>query len=229
MHNLDPLNILKIITTIITAVIALIIGLRVLSLNKRDLLNRWFALYFISSSLGFIIYAVYHLILNNKDVIIPFMITAHVFFNFNSISLTMTLFVLEKHTKIAMSIKYLGTMLIVFFVMSIGYFIFPPYLDTGDYALGIVNTHTTAGLLIFVDTIRILLAIYAAYRYILITRKIEGETKNRIKWFSLGVIIIILGLLINLAGGLLQSIEIEILALVIIDIGAILILKGFLI
>jgi len=226
---LDPLNILKIITTIITAVIALIIGLRVLSLNKRDLLNRWFALYFISSSLGFIIYAVYHLILNNKDVIIPFMITAHVFFNFNSISLTMTLFVLEKHTKIAMSIKYLGTMLIVFFVMSIGYFIFPPYLDTGDYALGIVNTHTTAGLLIFVNTIRILLAIYAAYRYILITRKIEGETKNRIKWFSLGVIIIILGLLINLAGGLLQSIEIEILALVIIDIGAILILKGFLI
>jgi hypothetical protein len=113
--------------------------------------------------------------------------------------------------------------------MSIGYFIFPPYLDTGDYALGIVNTHTTAGLLIFVNTIRILLAIYAAYRYILITRKIEGETKNRIKWFSLGVIIIILGLFTNLAGGLLQLIEIEILALVIIDIGAILILKGFLI
>jgi len=137
--------------------------------------------------------------------------------------------VLEKHTKIAMSIKYLGTMLIVFFVMSIGYFIFPPYLDTGDYALGIVNTHTPAGLLIFVNTIRILLAIYAAYRYIVINKKIEGETKNRIKWFSLGVIIIILGLLINLTGGLLQSIEIEILALVIIDIGAILILKGFLI
>jgi hypothetical protein len=226
---LDTLNILKISTTIITAVIALIIGLRVLSLNKSDLLNRWFALYFISSSLGFIIYAIYHLILNNKDVIIPLMITAQVFFNFNSISLTMTLFVLEKHTKIAMSIKYLGTMLIVFFVMSIGYFIYPPYLDTGDYALGIVNTHTPPGLLIFVNTIRILLAIYAAYRYILITRKIEGETKNRIKWFSLGVIIIILGLFTNLAGGLLQSIEIEILALVIIDIGAILILKGFLI
>ena len=226
---MDPLNILKIITTIITAVIALIIGLRVLSLNKSDLLNRWFALYFISSSLGFIIYAIYHLILNNKDVIIPLMITAHIFFNFNSISLTMTLFVLEKHTKIAMSIKYLGTMLIVFFVMSIGYFIFPPYLDTGDYALGIVNTHTPPGLLIFVNTIRILLAIYAAYRYIVINKKIEGETKNRIKWFSLGVIIIILGLFTNLAGGLFQSIEIEILALVIIDIGAILILKGFMI
>lgn len=226
---MDPLNILKIITTIITAVIALIIGLRVLSLNKSDLLNRWFALYFISSSLGFTIYAIYHLILNNKDIIIPLMVTAHIFFNFNSISLTMTLFVLEKHTKIAMSMKYLGTMLIIFFAMSIGYFIFPPYLDMGDYALGIVNTHTLPGLLIFVNAIRIFLAIYAALRYIVINRKIEGETKNRIKWFSLGVITIILGLFSNLVGGLLSLIVIEILALIIIDIGALFVLKGFLI
>jgi len=226
---LDILNILKIIATIITAVIALIIGLRVLSLNKSDLLNRWFALYFISSSLGFIIYAIYHLILNNPDIIIPLMITAQIFFNFNSISLTMTLFVLEKYTKIAMSMKYLGTMLIVFFVMSIGYFIFPPYLDMGDYALRIVNTHTPPGLLIFVNTIRILLAIFAVYRYTVINRKIEGETKNRIKWFSLGIVTIILGLFINLAGGLLSSIEMEILALIIIDIGALSVLKGFVI
>ncbi|NVM17182.1 MAG: hypothetical protein HWN80_05655 [Candidatus Lokiarchaeota archaeon] len=226
---MDPLNILKIIATIITAVIALIIGLRVLSLNKSDLLNRWFALYFISSSLGFTIYAIYHLILNNKDIIIPLMITAHIFFNFNSISLMMTLFVLEKYTKVAMSMKYLGTMLILFFVMSIGYFIFPPYLDLDDYALGMVNTHTPTSLQIFVNIIRILLAMYAAFRYIVINKKIEGETKNRIKWFSLGVITIILGLFINLAGGLLSSIIIEILALIIIDIGAILVLKGFLI
>jgi hypothetical protein len=113
--------------------------------------------------------------------------------------------------------------------MSIGYFIFPPYLDTGYYALGIVNTHTPPGLLIFVNTIRILLAIYAAYRYILITRKIEGETKNRIKWFSLGVIVFLFGLFINLTGGLLSLIALEILALIIIDIGALLVLRGFLI
>ncbi|MBY9015730.1 MAG: hypothetical protein KGD68_08575 [Candidatus Lokiarchaeota archaeon] len=226
---MDSLNILKIITTIITAIIALIIGLRVLFLNKSDLLNRWFALYFISSSLGFIIYAIYHLILNNTDIIIPLMIIAQIFFNFNSISLTITLFVLEKHTKIAMSMQYLGTMLILFFVMSIGYFIFPPYLDMEDYALGIVNTHTPPGLLVFVNAIRILLAIYAAYRYIIISRKIEGDTKNRIKWFSLGIIIIIIGLFINLTGGLLSSIVMKILALITIDIGAFLVLKGFLI
>ncbi len=157
------------------------------------------------------------------------MITAHIFFNFNFISLTMTLFVLEKYTKIAMSMKYFGTMLIVFFAMSIGYFLFPPYLDMDDYALGLVDTITPPGLFIFVNTIRILLAIFAAYRYIVINRKIEGETKNRIKWFSFGVIIIIFGLFINAAGGLFLSIVMEILALIIIDIGALLILKGFLI
>ena len=233
---MDPLNILKIITTIITAVIALIIGLRVLLLNKSDLLNRWFALYFISSSLGFFIYAIYHLILDDSDIIIPLMITAHIFFNFNSISLVMTLFVLEKHTKIAMSMKYLGTMLILFFVMSIGYFIFPPYLDLDDYALRIVNTHTPLALLIFVNAVRILLTIYAAYRYTGITKKIEDdtskigdETKNRIKWFSLGVMLFILGLFINLLGGIFSLIGIEILALIVIDIGALVVLKGFLI
>jgi len=233
---LDPLNILKIITTIITAVIALIIGLRVLLLNKRDLLNRWFALYFVSSSLGFLIYAIYHLILDNSDIIIPLMITAHIFFNFNSISLVMTLFVLEKHTKIAMSMKYLGTMLVLFFIMSIGYFIFLPHLDMSLYALRIVDTHTPLGWLIFVNAVRILLTIYAAYRYIGIskkieddTRKIEGETKNRIKWFSLGVILFIFGIIINLTGGIFSSIVLEILALIIIDIGALIVLKGFLI
>jgi len=229
LHNLDLVNILKIITTIITAAIALIIGLRVLLLNKRDLLNRWFALYFISSSLGFLIYAIYHLILDNPDIIIPLMITAQIFFNFNAISLPMTLFVLEKHTKIAMSMKYLGTMLILFFVMSSGYFIFRPILDMGDYSLNIIDTNTPLGWLIFVNVIRISLAIYAAYRYIVINRKIEGETKNRMKWFSIGVIIFILGLFINLTGGMLEIIVIEILALIVIDIGALFVLKGFLI
>ena len=226
---MDPLNLLKIITTIITAVIALVIGLRVLSLNKSDILNRWFALYFISSSLGFVFYSIYHLILNNADIIIPLMITAQIFFNLNAISLIMTLFALEKYSKTAMSMKYLGTMLIIFFAMSIGYFIFSPYLDMDDYALEIVDTHTPPELLIFVNSIRIILALFAVYKYIVITRKLEGETKNRMKWFSVGVIVFILGLLINLLGGLLESIEMEIVALIIIDIGALLVLKGFLI
>ena len=226
---MDTFTLLKIITTVITAVIALIIGLHIISLNRSDLLNRWFALYFISSSLGFCFYAVYHLIFNNADIIIPLMITAQILFNLNSISLIMTVFALELYSQIAMSIKYFGTVIVVFLVMSIGYFLFPPYLDMGDYALGIVNTHTPPGLFIFVNAIRLFSAIFAALRYIIINKKIKGKTKKRVKWFILGIIALIMGIFINLLGGLLLLIAVEVLALIIVDIGAILILKGFLI
>lgn len=141
----------------------------------------------------------------------------------------MTVFALEQYSQIAMSIKYFGTVIGVFFVMSIGYFLFPPYLDMGDYALGIVNTHTPPGLFIFVNAIRLFSAIFAALRYIIINKKIEGETKKRVKWFILGVIVLIMGICINLLGGLLSLIAVEVLALIIVDVGAILILKGFLI
>jgi hypothetical protein len=141
----------------------------------------------------------------------------------------MTVFVLEKYTKIAMSMKYLGTMLILFFIMSIGYFIFIPTLDLESYEKGIVDTSTSLGLLIFVNTIRIILAIYVVYRYIVMAKKIEGDTKNRITWFSISVIIIILGIFINLLGGALSIGIMELLALIIFDIGAFIILKGFLI
>ncbi|NHJ22654.1 MAG: hypothetical protein EAX91_17035 [Candidatus Lokiarchaeota archaeon] len=226
---MDPLNLLKIVTTITTAIIALIIGLRILSLNRRDLLNVWFTLYFMTSSLGFIFYAVYHLIFNNANIIIPLMITAQILFNLNSISLIMTVFALEKYSQIAMSVKYFGTMTVVFFVMTIGYFLFPPYLDMGDYALDIVNTHTPPGLFIFVNAIRLLLAVYAVLRYIIITKKLEGKTKKKVKWFILGVLVLIMGLFTNLLGGLLSLIVVEVVALIIVDIGAILVLKGFLI
>ncbi|MFW9968936.1 MAG: hypothetical protein ACFFDF_01965 [Candidatus Odinarchaeota archaeon] len=226
---MDPINLVKIITTGVTTSIALIIGFRVLLLNKTDWLNRWFFLFFISSSLGFLIYAIYHVILNNADIIIPLMIMAHTFFNFVFISLIMTVFVLEKYTKVAMSMKYLGTMLILFAIMSVGYIIFRPTLDLVSYGAGIVDTSTPFIWFILVNTIRVILAIYVLSRYIVMVKKIEGETRNRVKWFSIGVTVAIIGVLINVIGGLISSIVIEVLALVIVDIGAILILKGFLI
>jgi hypothetical protein len=227
--NLDVFNIIKIITTLITAFLSLIIGLRILILNRKDWLNIWFVLFFFSSATGFLIYAIYHLIFDNPGIIIPLMITSQILYNFLIISLTMTVFVLEKYTKIAMSMKYLGTMLIIFLIMSVGYFIFIPTLDMVRYSIGIVDTITPLGLLIFINAIRLLFTIYVVFRYSVMIKKIEGETKNRIKWFSMGVILAIVGILINLAGGAFSSILMEIIALIIIDIGAILIFKGFLI
>ncbi len=229
---MDLFNLTKIIISLITAAIALIIGFRVYFLNKDDWLNRWFALFFASSSLGFLLYSIYHTILNNAQIIIPIMIISHLFFNFNSISLTMTVIVLERFTKVAMSFKYLGRILILFIIMSIGYFIWIPQLDSESYELGIVNTKTSLGLSIFVNAIRIALLIYVVCKYIIISQKIEGETKNRVNWFTRGVIIVIIGLLINLSASFLGSwleIIIEVLALIVINVGSFFILKGFLI
>ena len=225
---MDILNLVKIITTLITTIIAMIVGFRVFFLDRKDWLNRWFALFFISSAIGFLVYASYHLILNNADVIIPLMITAQIFFNFNIISLAMTVFVLEKFTKVAMSIKYFGVMLIIFFVLSIGYFIFIPSLNQSAYAIGIVDTITPPGWLIFVNVLRIILAIYVVFKYILMLRKIEDTTKKKIRWFAFAVIVIIIGLFINIAGGALLSTITEIVALIILAVGSVLLFKAFL-
>lgn len=225
---MDLFNILKIIAAIITLVIAMTVGIIELRLNPDNMLNRWFFLFFISSSLGFLAYTTYHIILFNSDLIIPIMITAHILFNFIPISLVMTVFILERYKKIAMSFKYLGSMMILFAIMSFGYFIWVPELDMVKYSQGIVNTTTPKGWLLFVNGIRIALSAFVVYKYARITRSIGEETKKRIQWFFIGIVLVIITLSINLAGGMLEWIPLEIIALVTVNIGSLLILKGFL-
>lgn len=235
---MDTFNLVKIITAIITIFIAFTLGYRVLRLNPGEMLNRWFTLFFISSSLGFLSYTIYHLITPesgiSKDLIIPLMITSHIFFNFIVISLVMTVFILEKYKKIAFSLKYFGTMILIFFIMSIGYFIpiWTPILDEYDWIRGYVNTHTPATWFIFVNLLRIGLSIYVIYKYIIITRKVEENTKKKVRWFFIGIIFALAMLLINLIGGLLGgtpiSVLLEITALIILNIGIIAIFRAFL-
>jgi len=235
---MDPFNLVKIITAIITIIIAFTLGFRVLRLNPGEMLNRWFTLFFISSSLGFLSYTIYHLITPesgiSKDLIIPLMITSHIFFNFVVISLVMTVFILEKYKKIAFSLKYFGTMMLMFFIMSFGYFIpiWTPILDESDWTLGYVNTHTPVTWFIFVNLLRIVLSIYVIYKYIMITRKVEENTKKKVKWFFIGIIFALAMLLINLIGGLmggtLISVLLEIIPLIILNIGIIIIFRAFL-
>ncbi|MFX0028555.1 MAG: hypothetical protein ACFE8B_05065 [Candidatus Hermodarchaeota archaeon] len=227
---MDPLNILKIIAAIITIVMAMTVGIIELRLNPENLLNKWFFLFFMSGSLGFLAYTTYHIILFNSDLVIPIMITAHIFFNFIPVSLVMTVFILEKYKKIAMSFKYLGTMIILFIIMSFGYFIpyFKPSLDIMKYSDGIVDTTTPLGWFIFVNVIRIALSAFVVYKYAKITRTIGEETKKRVQWFFSGILLVIIALFINLVGGMLEWIPLEIIALFTINIGSLLILKGFL-
>ena len=225
----DVLNLIKIITAIISVIFAFIVGIRVLLLNPGNLLNRWFTLFFLSSSVGFLTYTFYHFITFNAHIIIPIMIIAQIFFNLIFISLVMTVFILEKFEKIAMGLKYLGTMMALFITMSFGYFIWVPSLNTERFEQGIIDTETPFGWFIYVNIIRIGLSIYVVYKYAMMTRKIGEETKKRVQWLFIGIIIMVIGLFLNLAGGILGSILTEIFALIAFDIGTIVLFKGFLI
>jgi hypothetical protein len=228
---MDILNLLKIIGAIISLIIALTVGIMELRLNPDNWLNRWFFAFFISTALGFLFYTIYHSIYSgsyskDSDIIIPLMITAQMFFNFIPVSLVMTVLIIEKYKKVAMSLKYLGTLLAIFIIMSIGYFILPPTLNEEDYlADKIINTETEFGVQFLANALRIALFAYVVYKYIIITRKIEIETKRRVQWFFAGIILATIGLILNLIG----SIIFEIAALIIIDVAMVLIFKGFLI
>ncbi|MFX1377101.1 MAG: hypothetical protein ACFFA0_14945 [Promethearchaeota archaeon] len=226
---MDLLNLIKIIAAVITVIIAFTVGVIELRLNPNNSLNRWFFLFFISVSFGFLAYTSYHIILFNSKLVIPVMITAQISYNIIPISLVMTVFILEKYKKVAMSFKYLGTMIILFIIMSIGYFIWIPELDMTKYSQGIVDTKTPIGLLIFVNLIRIALFSFVVYKYHKITKNIGEDTKKKVQWFFMGIIVAVVALIFNLAGGIGEgSILLEIIAMIAFDIGSLLIFKGFL-
>ncbi|NVM36108.1 MAG: hypothetical protein HWN81_10965 [Candidatus Lokiarchaeota archaeon] len=224
---MDPLNVVKITAAIVSVIIAFTAGFIELRLNPDYWLNRWFTIFFISTSLGFLTYTIYHLILDFSQIIIPIMILAQIFFNLVPISAVMTVFILEKYKKIAMDFRHLGIMMGLFIIMSIGYFIWIPQLNMVSYNQGIVNTVTPIGWFLFVNIIRLILDIFVVYRYAVILRKIEGETKKRIIWFFIGILVAIIGVFFNLIGGFLDFIYLEIVALILLDVGMIIIVKGF--
>jgi len=230
---MDPiiiaLNIIKLILPLITGIIALIAGFIELRLNSKNWLNRWFFSFFISASLGYLMYSVYHIIIFSPAITSIAVVITQIFFNFIPISLVMTVFVLEKFPKKAMSPKYLGTMLVIFILMSFGYFWWTPTVDPDYYAQRIINTTTPLPWFVFVNFVRMVLFGYALFEYAMITKKTEGESKQRMRWFFIGIVIIIIGLLFNLFGGILNIVLIEILALILFNLGAIIIVKGFII
>ncbi|MHA2325817.1 MAG: hypothetical protein ACXACB_10475, partial [Promethearchaeota archaeon] len=228
---LEPINILKIVSAVVTVIIAIIAGIIELRLNPDYWLNRWFFLFFVTTSFGFLAYTIYHFITIDafKGVVIPIMVSAHLLFNLTPLTLIMTVFILEKYEKVAMEKKRLLLMLGLFILMSFGYFIWTPKLNQTDWEQGIVNTETPQLWFYFVNLSRIVLFIFVVYKYYLIAKKVEDETKGRVRWFFVGVFIIVLGIIINLVGGIADSAILEILALIAIDIGIIAIVKGFLI
>ena len=226
---MDLLNWLKVITAIITVIFSFIAGYIELRKNPKYWLNRIFALFFSSVAMGFLLYTIYHLILTNANIIVPIMVTAQILYNFGIISCLMTVFILEKSEKIAMTPKYLGFCFVIFIAISFGFFIWIPTLNIEEYKQGIVDTETPLGWFLFVNVARLVIFIFVLYKYAIITMHSEAQTKKRVIWFFYGALVGIIGVILNLIGGILSSVIIEILGLVSFDIGEILIVKGFLI
>ncbi|MHA2393072.1 MAG: hypothetical protein ACXAEX_14115 [Promethearchaeota archaeon] len=228
---MSVLNLIKIITALVTVVITFIAGFIELRLNQKDWLNRWFASFFFSVSLGFLAYSIYHLTGINEVLTESVATIAQIFFNVFPVSLVMTVFVLEKSDAGAMNLKYFGSMMVLLILMSVGYLIWHPELD--EVEEWNVNTQTEPVWWVFVNALRIGMAIFVALKYAMITRRTEPETKKRIQWFFVGIIIVIIGLITNLIGGLFEidtiEVSIEIFALILFNIGGITIVKGFLI
>ncbi len=225
---MDPLNIIKIITAIITAILGLVASRIELKKNPEYWLNRWFALFFSSVSIGFLVYTIYHFLEFAPTLIIPLMISAHVLYNFGFISLMMTVFVLEEGEKKVMTKNYLVPMAIFFGISIIGYFIWIPTLNMEQLSKGIVDTETPTLWFIFVNIWRLFIFIFVLFKYGLITRKTEGLVRKRVIFFFIGTVINIIGIILNLIGGMISSPIVEILGIGSFNIGLVFILKGFL-
>jgi len=227
---MDPLYliyIIKIIAPLITGIIALIAGLIELRLNSKNWLNRWFFSFFLSASLAHLVYSIYHLVIITESITSIGAVITQIFFNFIPISLVMTVFVLEKFSKGAMSLRYLGIMMLIFIIMSLGYFFLPPIPNSTKFTQRIIDTDTNPIWFISVNILRMGLFGYALFKYGMIIKKTENEAKQRMRWFFIGILIIIIGLIFNLLGGIIKNTLIEILALILFNIGTITIVKGF--
>jgi len=226
---MDVLNILKITASIITVIFSFITSYIELRKNPDYWLNRWFAISFVSFAFGFLAYTIYHINTLEPYLIIPIMITAQFLYSFAIISLVMTVFILEKSEKLAMTPKYLGMMMVLYITLTFGFFIWTPTLNMERYKQGIIDTETPIGWFLFVNIWRLVLFIFVLYKYAIVAKSTQGVPRKQVLWFFAGSFIVIVGILLNLIGGIAGSILVEIFGLIAFDIGVGFVVKGFLI
>ena len=229
MIHMDLLNGLKIGGALFTFLWGMGIAYIQLKKNLQSWLKRYFAGFFSSTAIGFLLYTLYHLMFQAPNLIIPMMILAQVFFNLGMTCLLLVVLIVE-YGEITVFDKKLYLFPFILFVISlIGYVIWPPTLNQEDLENGLINTETTLILLLIVNLFRLFIVSFAIIKFWLLAKNSEDNyLKKRLLRFSYGLIIILLGILLNLLGGSLKSIGIflEILGLAGFDIGAFIIFQG---
>ncbi|UYP46644.1 hypothetical protein NEF87_002929 [Candidatus Lokiarchaeum ossiferum] len=226
---MDVINILKIVGASSTLVVAALCGVIELKKNSKSWINRFFAMFYIALASGFFLYTIYHFIFNHEAFVIPIMITGHIFFNFGFICLLVSALMISASQRTILNKKYLIPISILYIISFIGYFIWIPVLDMEDYAQGIVNTETPDAWFLFVNLYRVLILIFVIIRFSLLISRATGVFLKQLRFFTIGITLILIALFVNAFGGSIDSIELllEVLMFVFMDAGMIISLRGF--
>ena len=224
----------KIVLAIFTVIVGLISAIVEIRKNPDYWLNRFFAMFFLFAALGFSGFTAYHLITWDEDLTLAIMVTTNILLNFSLACLLMTEFILQYSEVIAMKPKYLLITLGLFLTSIIGYAIlYPEIADMAQYNAGEVNTDTDPILLAYITLYRLAIVFYVLFKFIQLVKKAEAEKiKKQLKFFSIGMIYIILGITLFLVGNLIHGdvgIILEIVGQVCLNIGIIEIARGFLV
>lgn len=227
------LNWLKIGVAIGTVITAIICGTIVIKKNPKYWLNRFFTCFYLSGAIGFLFYTIYHIFGINKEVIIPLMITGHIFMNLGLSFLLQTVFIMDRSSKEAMTFPYLALSSGLFLIFSAGYlFRGIVTLNETQYGNEIIDTNTNIYWQIVVNFYRLGVFLFVIIKYTIISKKVTGITKTKMKIFSNSLIVAVFGILSNLAAGVIFSgyaeYAFEIIGMITFMTGLILMLRAFL-
>jgi hypothetical protein len=229
---MDPINYVKIVSSFITLVICTIIGIIEIKKNPKNWLNRFFAAFFIFNALGLVTYTIYHFIFNDADLVINIVIITQILWNIGFCSFIMVVPLIKYSEKVAINGKTPKIVFVIIIVLSIGFVLYPPYIsDMPEY---LINHHVHTEIQpvwwkIIVHSYRIVILLYVLLEFYVIARNSQGEFRNQLKKFSLGIILLILGLiaLIFTSGSSINAIAFQLIGNILVIGSAFMILNGF--
>ncbi len=204
---LDLLTFAKIISSIALVVVAFSVAITLIKRNPRYWLHRFFALFFIANSVGFLFYIVYHFVTNNVALAVGLIVATQLLFNVAFACLLMTWIIMRSSEKVAMKRANLAAVLGLLALTCIGYFIWVPTVDPVEYALGVVHSVIPNGWNIFTNAYRIGMLVLVISSYVKWSRKADADTKGKMHLFVTGMTAVLVGILCIFLAGFAESIE----------------------
>ena len=206
---MDTISIAKIVATLVTLVFCTLTGVLEIKKNPDYWLNRFFALFFFFNSLGMVTYASYHLVPDNVEAVEMLALFTQLFWNVGFCLLLLVVPILKHSETVAMKSNWPKFTLAFCIIITIGLILFPPFINDVELYLstGEVHTDMVPRWWKYVANIyKILILLYVLIEFSLLARHTTGEVRKQMKDFTIGVVLLISGILTLIpAGG--QSVE----------------------